>query len=221
MRRILGELGCELVAYFFSPYPFLRIQGTFRRIWRHLRIQWLDKSCGRPAIPEPVIELIIDMKRSNLNWGSLRISQELALLGLTVSKETVRKILKDNGFFPPKLKFAPPSWSALLSPYKSVFAMDFTCVIDAFGKQVFVLVILDHLKRELVLLNATYSPSREWLMQQLRNLHFNYESPEAMIIDRDGINGSWLAEVLLCSVSQAVFVTPNFCSVFLIFRKNR
>jgi len=196
LRRILGELGCELVAYYFSPYPFLRIQGTFRRIWRHLRILLLKKSCGRPPIPEPVIDLIIDMKRSNWNWGFLRISQELALLGLIVSKETVRKILHDNGFYPPKLKFAPPSWSALLNSYKSVFAMDFTCVIDAFGKQVFILVILDHLKRELVLLNATYFPNRDWLMQQLRNFHFDYDSPEAMIFDRDGIYGLWLAEAL-------------------------
>jgi len=56
------------------------------------------------------------MKKSNLTWGSKRISQEMALLGLAVSKETVRKILNDNGFYPPKLKFSPPTWGAVLSP---------------------------------------------------------------------------------------------------------
>ncbi len=136
MRWVLSELAGELFDYYFSAYPFLRIQGTLRRIRRHLDILWLARRCGRPPIPEPVIDLIIDMKRSNLNWGALRISQELALLGLIVSKETVRKILMDSGFYPPKLKFAPPTWSSLLNSYKSVFAMDFTCIIDAFGKQI-------------------------------------------------------------------------------------
>ena len=179
-RRVLAELVCELFDYYFSAYPYLRIQGTFRRIRRHLKIMWFSRGCGRPAIPEPVIDLIIDMKRSNLNWGAKRISQELALLGLDVSKETIRKILKSNGLCPPKLKFAPPSWSSLLTSYKSVFAMDFTCVIDLFGKQIFILVILDHLKRELVFLNATLSPNRYWITQQIRNFHFDYASPEAM-----------------------------------------
>jgi hypothetical protein len=41
-----------------------------RRIRRHLGILWQKKGCGRPPIPEPVVNLIIDMKRSNLNWGS-------------------------------------------------------------------------------------------------------------------------------------------------------
>jgi putative transposase len=75
--------------------------------------------------------------------------------------------------------------------------MDFTCVIAIFGNQVFILVILDHLKRELIFLNATLSPSREWVSQQIRNFHFEYESPDAMIFDRDGIYGAWLGDYLL------------------------
>jgi hypothetical protein len=166
------------------------------------------KGFGRPPIPEPVVNLIIDMKRSNLNWGSKRISQELALLGLTVRKETVRNILKCSGFCPRKFKFAPPSWSSLLSSYKSIFAMDFTCVIDIFGNQVFILVILDHLKMELVFLNATLSPSREWVSQQIRNFHFEYESPDAMIFDRDGIYGAWLGDYLLSHFLIVPLQTP-------------
>jgi putative transposase len=86
--------------------------------------------------------------------------------------------------------------------------MNFTCVIDIFGNQVFILVILDHLKRELVFLNATLAPSREWVSQQIRNFHFDYESPDAMIIDRDGIYGAWLGDYHLIHFLIVPLQTP-------------
>ena len=193
---IICDLVIEIFKYYLSTYPFLRFVGTFRRIKRHLKILWFGKSRGRPPIPEPVISLVLDMKKSNLNWGSKRISQELALMGLLVSREAIRLILRDNGFYPPKLKFTPPSWASLLESYKSVFAMNFTCVHDLFGKQIFILVVLDHISRELILINATLNPCKEWVIQNIRNFHFDYDPPEAMIFDRDGIYDNWLKEYL-------------------------
>ena len=116
---------------------------------------WLPKGRGRPKISDELIDLIIQMKRLNPLWGALRISQELKLLGVSIHKKTIQRILKEFGFLPPKFKFYPPPWSQILKTHADAWAMDFTCVFDRFGKQVFILVIIETLTRELLLVNAT------------------------------------------------------------------
>jgi hypothetical protein len=54
-------------------------------------------------------DLIIDMKRSILLWGTLRISQELSLMGISLHKKTIANILKENGFSTPPMKHQTPS----------------------------------------------------------------------------------------------------------------
>ena len=77
--RVLSQLLSDLWAYYSSPYPLLLIVGVLRRIIRRANTLWLAKGRGRPSVGEDVVELILDMKRSNWTWGALRISQELLL----------------------------------------------------------------------------------------------------------------------------------------------
>ena len=72
----------------------------------------------------------------------------------------VLKILKGNGFIPPRTRFQPVSWSAFLEAYKSVWYCDFTIVFDAKGSQIFIFNIIDGATRRLVLSNATLNPNR-------------------------------------------------------------
>ena len=92
----------------------LLIIGTHRRIRGRLEVIWVPKSTGRPSVSGDIIDLIIDMKRQNLIWGAIRISQELKHLGISNHKKTVQRILKEFGFTPPKLKFPLPSRSGLI-----------------------------------------------------------------------------------------------------------
>ena len=92
--RVLSQLLSDLWAYYASPYPFLLIMGVFRRIFRRAKALWLPKGRGRPSVGEDVVELILDMKRSNWSWG----------------------------------------------------ALDFTCVFDIQGVQVFILCVADQLR---------------------------------------------------------------------------
>ena len=80
--RVLSQLLSDLWAYYSSPYPLLLVVGVLRRIIRRANTLWLAKGRGRPSVGEDVVELILDMKRSNWTWGALRISQELLLLGI-------------------------------------------------------------------------------------------------------------------------------------------
>ena len=68
-------------------YPFLLIMGVLRRMLRRTKAVWMPKGPGRQPVREDVVELILDMKRSNLSWGVLRISQELLLLGIRIHKK--------------------------------------------------------------------------------------------------------------------------------------
>ena len=130
--------------------------GVFRRIFRRAKALWLPKGRGRPSISEDVVELILDMKRSNWSWGALRISQELLLLGIHVHKKTVKRILLENGMVPPKTRVTPPTWTSFLKAHKDLWALDFTCVFDIQGAQVFMLSTVDQL---LIFKQGNSSPS--------------------------------------------------------------
>lgn len=195
--RVIKELCRDLWNYYVSPYPILLAIGALRRIHRRFKIIWLAKSPGRPCIHEKIVDLIIEMKRCNLIWGGQRISDELKILGISVSKKTVLKILKEHGFIPPKTKFAPPSWKSLLNSYSRFWSMDFTTVFDAKGTQLFVFAIIEYPSRLLIQIGVTTNPNKLWLTQQLRNCAVTgHQFPNAMVHDRDGVYGNWLPEIL-------------------------
>ena len=195
--KILLELFKDLWSYYVSSYPLMLIIGCYRRITRRLRIIWLPKPRGRPSIHENVVDLILDMKRCNIQWGGQRISDELKLMGIRVSKKTVLKILRVNGFVPPKLRFSPPTWRSILDSHKRYWAMDFTTVYDRNGLQLFIFSILELPSRQLILINSTANPTQAWLMQQFRNCCILGRTfPSALVHDRDGIYGNWLPNIL-------------------------
>ncbi len=71
--------------------------------------------------------------------------------------------------------------------------MDFHSVFDISGNQIFVLVILDIVSSELVSINATLNPNRNWIIQQFCNAEISgYKLPSGLIADNDGIYGQWL-----------------------------
>ena len=86
--RILLELLKDLKAYYFTPYPFLLVLGSLRRIVSRLKIIWLAKPKGRPPIHENVIDLILEMKRCNQNRVSQRISDEFQLMYQSVQENS-------------------------------------------------------------------------------------------------------------------------------------
>ncbi|MFW7382053.1 MAG: hypothetical protein ACOH5I_24820 [Oligoflexus sp.] len=179
-------------------HPFLLILGAFGRFRRRLKIIWYSKKPkGRSPIHENIVDLIIDMKRCNTIWGVQRISDELKILGISVSKKTVLKILRENGFIPPMTKFKPPSWRSVLDSFSRYWAMDFTTIFDANGIQIFIFAIIDIPSRRLILINSTANPKKNWLIQQFRNCSIGgHEFPRAMVHDRDGIYGKWLPNIL-------------------------
>lgn len=209
--RSVKEAFIDIWNYYFSTYPFLILLGAWRRLRRRLAAIWLPKSPGRPPVDEVLVDLILDMKRSNPGWGCQRISDELEILGHKVSKKTVSRILKENGMMPPrkKLKFTPPTWQALLNSYKRIWGFDFTIIFDAKGKQLYIMNLIDWGTRRLIVSAVMCSPDSEWITRQFCNAAIDQfdHFPDVIITDNDGIFAHWL-EVTLREFGTKLLQTP-------------
>jgi transposase InsO family protein len=129
----------------------------------------------------------------NPTWGSPRIRDELAKLGLSASTATIRK-------YRPKSWGKPSqSWRTFLQNHASgMAAMDFFVVPTATIRRLYVLVVMNHERRKLVHFNITVSPTAAWTAQQIVNA-FPYDTaPKYLLRDRDSIYGSAFMQRVQC-----------------------
>ena len=132
----------------------------FRLFWR-----WKSRHrMGRPGKDQELIQLIRRMWSVNPTWGSPRIRDELAKLGLEVSVATIRK-------YRPKSKRRPSqSWRTFLRNHAgSMAAMDFFVVPTVTCRLLYVLVIITHERRKVIHFNLTEVPTAAWAAQQVVN----------------------------------------------------
>lgn len=60
-----------------------------------------QKKRGRPCVSSEIEAAIIDLAQANPTWGYLRVQMTLVHLGIEVSFMTVKRVMNNNGFFPP------------------------------------------------------------------------------------------------------------------------
>jgi transposase InsO family protein len=153
-----------------------------------LRMFWRWKSrrrLGRPGKDPELVQLIRRMWAVNPTWGSPRIRDELAKLGLQASTATIRK-------YRPKTRRQPSqSWRTFLQNHAAgIAAVDFFVVPTVTFRLLYVLVVMNHERRKIVHFNITDAPTAAWTAQQVINA-FPYDTaPEYLLRDRDSIYGS-------------------------------
>lgn len=95
-RRRLTELGT-----FVTP-------DTPLRGYRELIAQKYDGSSkrgpGRPRTPAEIEQLILVMARDNPRWGYTRIKGALHNLGFEIGRNTIKRVLIENGIDPAPLR---------------------------------------------------------------------------------------------------------------------
>jgi putative transposase len=169
--------------------------GWHRRFVKHwwwmLVVAGKRRAAGRPRIDASVEKIIIDIKADNPGYGSKRISLMVTQqLGVEVSQTTVRNVLKRQQRQPSKPK-APEGgqrWKTFLNNHRdSMASMDFKVTFDWRGKLLYILNIIDHDRRELVVCRATHNPSSDWVAQQIRDAYPFDEAPKRMMMDHDSI----------------------------------
>ena len=180
----------EIYFYYTSSYPLFLFLKKFGLANRKIRVTIFPKKTGRPPTKKIIIDKIIELKLLNSSWGGQKIADELFKIGIKITKHTVLKYLEVYGLRTPP-PFKKISWSEFINNHKFKIGLDFTSVIDVFGRQLFCLVILDLNLRELIYIRATTNPNAIWLKQQMLNAFDGQKVPEICICDNDAIFGNW------------------------------
>ncbi len=201
----------QIYLYYTSAYPIFMLLKAFSLANRNIRVNIFPKTTGRPPLDQETIDLIIKLKKLNPTWGAQRISDELKKIGHKVSKPTVLKYLEFFGFHtPPSQKGL--NWNEFLSNHNFKIGIDFTSLIDIWGNQLFIFVILNLDTRKILFINATYSHHREWLIQQFKNAFFDFDNhPTLCICDNDGVFGKWFSPLMESYFEMKILKTPLKC----------
>jgi len=119
------------------------------------------------------------MAEENLSWGYTRIRDALYNLGITTDRNTVKRILNDNGIEPAPERKRKMRWSTFIAAHLDVLAaMDFfnVEVLTFAGIVRYHVFFAIHLKtREVQIVGIKANPSEEWMKQMARNLTDCYD----------------------------------------------
>jgi putative transposase len=145
---------------------------------------------GRPRTPDDIRQLVLRLARENA-WGYTRILGELKKLGVhSVTKNTVRNILKAEGLDPGPQR-GSGSWDEFIRRHAAtLWATDF------FSKKVwtmkglvdvYVLFFLHVGSRRVYVSGITAHPDGVWMKQQARNvaMHFAEQAEKPTLLLRD------------------------------------
>ncbi len=166
VRKFIGELMTIV-----SLRTFLRWVAETKK-QKKAKTTAPKRKPGRPKTPEEISELILRLAREN-SWGYTRILGELKKLGIkSVSKSTVRNILKAAGLEPGPDR-GEGSWDEFLKIHaETLWACDFLSkkiwtmrgLVDYF-----VIIWINVKSREVIVSSATAAPDTAWVTQQARN----------------------------------------------------
>lgn len=157
-------------------------RDSFRRFWARKS----RRRDGRPELDRDTRALIRKISIANATWGAPRIRNELAKIGISVSRSTVAKYMVRHR------KPASPTWRAFLDNHvKDLISLDFFVVPTATFRVLFVLLILAHDRRRILHFNVTSSPSADWTAQQVVQAFPGDNVPRYLLRDRDCIYGKY------------------------------
>jgi hypothetical protein len=122
---------------------------------------------------------------ANPLWRAPRIHGELKMLGIQISERTVSRILR-------RLRRPPnQTWKTFLHNHlDQMVLMDFFTVPTIKMKVLFVLLVLEHRRREVLHFNVTEHPSSAWTSQQIVEAFADRNAPPYLIRDRDSVYGN-------------------------------
>ncbi len=177
---------------------------TFRRWLRErglIKFRPGKPGRGRPKTRKEIREIILRMAREN-PWGYTRILSELKKLNIkSVSRNTVKNILKQAGFDPAKVR-GFDTWDAFIKRHlETLWACDFfTKTVWTFAgpKVFFILFIINVKTRKVHILGMSKKPTQEWVTNKARSIGFLFESkkPQLLMRDRDTKYSKGFNEVL-------------------------
>ena len=150
---------------------------------------------GRPTISQEMRTLIRRLSRENVLWSAETIHGHLVLLGFDPPcPDTIRKyMVKPKGG-----RNKSQTWLTFLRNHLQVsWAMDFFTVPTVRFQILYLFVILNHSRRQVVHFAVTAHPTTAWAIQQLRAAMPFGRQPTYLFRDNDRIYGDEVGRFLL------------------------
>ena len=148
---------------------------TLLRWYRELVAQKYDGSArrgpGRPRIDAEIRKWILEMASDNPRWGYTRIRGALLNLGFIVGRNTIKRVLAENGIDPAGRRSM--SWKTFLKAHWGAIAATDFFTIEAITwrglVRYFVLFVIDLKTRRIEIAGVVTSPDGTWMTQIARN----------------------------------------------------
>ncbi len=208
-RRVLRELGTIV-----TPDTILR---WYRRLVARKYDGSEKRRPGRPRVMNAIRALAARMAFENERWGYTRIVGELAKLGHTVSRSTVRRILKERGIDPAPERSKRMPWSTFLKAHwEAIAAADFFTVevVSRVGLiRYLVFFVIDLPTRKVEIAGIAPIPDGLWMEQVARNLIDDFSGflrgKRFLIHDRDPLFTRGFRELLQSAGVTSVRLPPR------------
>jgi putative transposase len=188
----------------YFQIPRRRITKTFG-IARSTLYRWLNRINDEPKstqqpwnkTPESLAALVWRISRDNIDWGRVRISNQLKLLNIFLSASTVRNILqrpKPRDTSPTLITCAKnhvtknlngcriPAWYP-----NHLWSIDLTEVYYWGLWKIYVLVAIDHFSRKVVAVKPLEGPSTGFVINALEAAFENTGKPKHLISDHGSV----------------------------------
>jgi hypothetical protein len=174
-----------------------------RRFWARLS-RAKRHARGRPATTLKIRRLIAQMVAYNPLWRAPRLHGELQMLGIQISERTVSRILR-------RLRRPPgQTWKSFLHNHLGqMVSVDFFTVPTISLRILFVFVVLEHRRRQLLHFGVTEHPTAFWTAQQIVEAFAERDAPWYLIRDRDGVYGETVHHRLAWLGIEEVLTAPR------------
>jgi putative transposase len=165
-RKLLGE-----VAAIVTPDTILR---WYRRLVAAKYDSSRKRRPARRGTKPDLVALILKMAEANPRWGYTRIRGAMKNLGHALGRNTIKRILKDNGIEPAPERGGRTPWKTFLRAHREgIAAADFfTVEVMTMGGLVryFVLFVERLETRVVEIAGITHDLNEAWMLQVARNL---------------------------------------------------
>jgi hypothetical protein len=177
-RRRLARLGKLIGRKALGSVARVATPDTILRWYRELVARKYDGSQrrgpGRPGTAAEIVRLLVEMATRNTGWGYTRLCGALKNVGYTVGRNTIKRILEEQGIEPAPLRRRRYSW---VTPIKAHLSA--TTAADFFTVEVLswvglvryhVFFVMDLASRRVEIGGISRSPDGVWMEQVARNL---------------------------------------------------
>jgi len=185
--------------------------------WLHKIEDQQQTSIPANKTPMEIASLVWEITKSNVNWGRIRIANQLAVLNIFISASTVRNILQR-----PTPRRSPTSSSiqketnekeqarSIPAWYPNhVWSIDTTTVLSWGLWSIRICVVIDHFSRKVMSVTPLEGPNAGWIISALESAIQEHGAPKHIISDQASVfTGDAFAELL-----ESWNVKPRFGAI--------